>query len=187
MLLHALAFTRALIEQAVQSGDTVIDATVGNGHDTLHLARLVGDSGKVIGFDIQKSALTVTQKRLKETGVDARVTLHHKGHETIDEVLSPADSVSLVVYNLGYLPKGDKSIVTTPASTLKSIELALSYLKKNGLVLLMVYYGHEGGPEEKDALLKYVETLPQKEYSVLQYQYLNQKNSPPFLIAIEKK
>lgn len=187
MLQSALAYTHTLIKQTVQPGDIVIDATVGNGHDTLLLARLVGDSGKVIGFDIQEKAIAETAKHLSEAGLHHRVQLHHQGHETIDEVQSSSESVSLVVYNLGYLPKGDKSVVTTPDTTLDSLKQALTHLKKNGLVLLMIYYGHEGGKEEKDAVLRFTEDLPQKEYSVLHYHYLNQKNSPPFLIAIEKK
>lgn len=187
MLQSALAYTHTLIKQAVRPGDTVIDATVGNGHDTLLLARLVEDTGKVIGFDIQKPAIQTTEKRLMEAGLDKRVQLYHKGHEAIDDVLTPSEAVSLVVYNLGYLPKGDKSIVTTPDSTLKSLEQALSHLKKNGLILLMIYYGHEGGKEEKDAVINFTQALPQKQYSVLHYNYLNQKNAPPFLIAIEKK
>jgi len=187
MLQSALAYTHTLIKQTVQPGDTVIDATVGNGHDTLLLARLVGDAGKVIGFDIQEKAITATTNRLNEAGLHNRVQLHHKGHEAIDEVLSSSESVSLVVYNLGYLPKGDKSVVTTPDTTIDSLAQALAHLKKNGLVLLMIYYGHEGGKEEKDAVLRFAEVLPQKDYSVLHYHYLNQKNSPPFLIAIEKK
>ncbi|GEK88778.1 Putative rRNA methylase [Alkalibacterium putridalgicola] len=187
MLLSALAYSHALMNQTIQPGDTVIDATVGNGHDTHLLARLVKDTGKVIGFDIQKQAIDTTKRRLIEAGLDQRVQLHPIGHENIVDILPPAETVSLVVYNLGYLPKGDKSIITTPGSTLSSVKQALSRLKKNGLVLLMVYYGHQGGEEEKDVILDYVESLPQKNYSVLHYNFLNQKNSPPFLIAIEKK
>lgn len=187
MLLSALAYTHTLIKQTIQPGDTVIDATVGNGHDTLLLAGLVKESGKVVGFDIQKTAIDTTRKRLAEAGLENRVQLYHKGHESIDDVLAPDDTVSLVVYNLGYLPKGDKTIVTTPDSTVESLGQALSHLKKNGLILLMIYYGHEGGEKEKDAVLRFTQALPQKKYSVLQYQYLNQKNAPPFLIAIEKR
>ncbi|MER2063777.1 MAG: class I SAM-dependent methyltransferase [Alkalibacterium sp.] len=187
MLQSALSFTHTLIKQTVRPGDTVIDANVGNGHDTLLLARLVENTGQVIGFDIQKTAIDTTTQRLQEAGLDDRVKLYHMGHEALDEVLDHEDGVSLVVYNLGYLPEGDKAIVTTPESTLESLKQALSHLSKNGLVLMMIYYGHEGGKEEKDAVLRFTEDLPQKDYSVLHYHYLNQKNSPPFLIAIEKK
>ncbi|MFO8068848.1 MAG: class I SAM-dependent methyltransferase [Alkalibacterium sp.] len=187
MLHSALSYTRSLIKETVQVGDTVVDATVGNGHDTLLLAECVGDTGHVIGFDIQKPALETTQHKLNEANLAHRVSLHHKGHEEIDTVLSSSTDLSLVVYNLGYLPKGDKGIITTPDTTLKSVEQALGHLKSKGLILLMIYYGHEGGETEKGAVLNYVEQLPQKEFSVLQYQFINQKNSPPFLIAIEKR
>ncbi|SFC13338.1 Putative rRNA methylase [Alkalibacterium subtropicum] len=187
MLHSALSYTQNLMRQAVRIGDTVIDATVGNGHDTLTLAHCVGDNGQVIGFDIQKSALDTTQKKLIEAKLDHRVTLYHKGHEELNDVLSPSQEVSLVVYNLGYLPHGDKSIVTLPETTIKSIEQALDHLKHCGLLLLMIYYGHEGGREEMEAVTDYVKQLPQNKYSVLNYQFINQKHSPPFMIAIEKR
>lgn len=187
MLPSALSFTHSLIKEVVQVGDTVVDATVGNGHDTLLLAECVGETGHVIGFDIQKIAIETTQDKLNEAKLAHRVSLYHKGHEEINTVLSSSTDLSVVVYNLGYLPKGDKNIITTPKTTLKSIEQALNHLKSKGMVLLMIYYGHEGGETEKDAVLDYVKQLPQNEFSVLQYQFINQTNSPPFLIAIEKR
>lgn len=51
----------------------------------------------------------------------------------------------------------------------------------------MVYYGHEGGVEEKIDVTKFVTQLPQEEYNVLKYEYINQQNNPPFLYIIEKK
>ena len=187
MLQSALSFTQSLIRKTIHIGDTVIDATVGNGHDALILAHCVGDNGHVIGFDIQESAIEATRKKLTEAKLCDRVQLYHKGHEELFEVLSPTQEVSVVVYNLGYLPKGDKSIITLPETTIASIEQALKHLKKNGLVLLMVYYGHEGGEKEKNAVIHYAQQLPQETYNVLSYQFINQKNSPPFLIVIEKR
>lgn len=187
MLDSALTFTQSLINRTVEPGDTVIDSTVGNGNDTLLLAELVGENGHVIGFDIQEAAIAITHEKIIDADLSDRVTLYHKGHEEIDAVLSPDTEVSLVVYNLGYLPKGDKAIITRPDTTIKSIHQALDHLKHKGLLLLMIYYGHEGGDEEKSAVIKLCESLPQKKYSVLQYQFINQQNSPPFLIAIEKR
>ena len=187
MLLQALAFTHSLIKEAVQPGDTVIDATIGNGHDTLLLAQLVGATGKVIGFDIQKQAILNTENRLKKADAQSSVSLYNQGHETIKDIIDPDDKVALVIFNLGYLPKGDKTVVTTPKTTLEGIKQSLTLLKKNGLLLLMVYHGHDGGTKEKNAILDFSKSLPQERYSVLNYQYLNQKNDPPFLIAIEKR
>ena len=187
MLQSALSYTHSLIRQVVKQGDTVIDATVGNGHDTLLLAEIVGETGCVIGFDIQKAAIETTQKKIDAANWESRVKLYHKGHEKINDVLPASTHISLAVYNLGYLPSGDKSIITTPQTTIQSIEQALAQLRKKGLVLLMIYYGHKGGQQEKEAVLHFVEQLPQADYSVLSYKFINQQNSPPLLIAIEKR
>lgn len=187
MLESALNFSHYLLDKVVKPGDTTIDATVGNGNDTLKLAHLVGASGSVIGFDIQEQAIETTLQKVIVSGFQHQVQLHHSGHEHIDTLSLEPESVSAVVFNLGYLPKGDKSIVTTPHTTLVAIEKSLPLLKKGGLLLIMVYYGHEGGESEKDAVLNFVESLPQQSFHVLKYAFINQKNSPPFLIALEKK
>lgn len=187
-LLHnSLSFTHELIKKTVKPGDTVIDATVGNGGDTLLLADLVGEKGNVIGFDIQNTAIANTTEKLENHNLEDRVSLHQTGHEYLLSVYSKPESVSVIVFNLGYLPTGDKRIITSPDTTLKAIESGLSVLKKNGLVLIMIYYGHDGGLDEKEAVLNYVRSLPQTHYNVLKYDFINQKNNPPFLLAIEKR
>lgn len=187
MLDSPLLYTHTLIKQTIRPGDTVVDATVGNGHDTLLLAECVGVTGHVIGFDIQKAAIDSTQKKINQADLTDRVTLFHKGHEELNSVLSMSAELSLAVYNLGYLPSGDKTVITTPHTTLESISQALMHLRRKGLILLMIYYGHDGGLEEKKAVLNYVAQLSQKDYAVLKYAFINQVNAPPFLIAIEKR
>lgn len=187
MLHSPLRFAHHLFGQTISSGDTVVDATVGNGNDTVKLAQLVGKYGKVYGFDIQESAIKETEKKLYLTGLNYQVELHQKGHEHIKEVIPKSADLSAVVFNLGYLPKGDKSIITKPETTIQAIQQGLQRLRRGGLMLLMIYYGHEGGTKEKEAVLKHTSTLPQEEYHVLQYSFINQKNAPPFLVAVEKK
>lgn len=187
MLQNPLNFSHSLLNMTVQKGDIVIDATVGNGHDTLKLAALVGGEGRVYGYDVQKQAIESTQNKLEEAGLAEAVELLHNGHENIKELTLNEASVSAVVFNLGYLPSGDKSVITLPDTTLEAINSALPILKKGGIISLMIYHGHEGGKEEKDAVTDYVSQLPQKEYNVLRYGFINQKNNPPFLIVIEKK
>lgn len=187
MLESALNYSHHLLDKAVTSGDITIDATVGNGNDTLKLARLVGPSGKVLGFDIQKQAIETTLQKVTDHQLQQQVELHQTGHETLDAFSLKNESVSAVVFNLGYLPRGDKSIVTTPSTTLEAITKSLPLLKKGGLLLIMVYYGHDGGSKEKDSVLSLVGSLSQHDYHVLQYSFINQKNSPPFLIAVEKR
>lgn len=168
----------------VKNGDTVIDCTVGNGNDTIFLAKLVGEKGKVYGFDIQSIALKITKEKLLKEELDKRVTLINDGHENIDKYI--LKRVDFVIYNLGYLPGGDKRIKTEIDSTLESIKKSLYLLRENGLLLITCYTGHEGGLEEKEGVKDFLKGLNQKEYSVLKFNFLNQKNNPPILFGVEK-
>lgn len=187
MLEKAVYFSHNLLKKKIRQGDIVIDGTVGNGNDTLFLAQLVGNTGKVIGFDIQNAAIKSTEKKLLENEVVSQVELHQIGHENVELFLTKDLRISAAIYNLGYLPGGDKEITTEKDTTLQSVSSLLPFLAEQGLLLLVVYSGHPKGSLEKEALLDYVEKLDQNEYSVLLYQFINQKNSPPFLIAIEKR
>lgn len=93
----------AFIRQQVQEGDFCIDATMGNGNDTLLLSQLCGESGKVLAFDIQEQALTATQKRLNAGHVPENYRLLLESHANMAEYATP-DSVSCIVFNFGYLP-----------------------------------------------------------------------------------
>lgn len=184
-----LPFARKLLEAAVQPGDAVVDATLGNGHDTLFLANLVGDTGQVFGFDIQEQAIINTKARLSENGLLDRATLFPKGHENISELVPKNyyGKITGAIFNLGYLPGGDKTIVTTPETTIQAIESLISMLAPEGIIVLVIYHGHEEGAHERDQLLPFLRTLDQNEVHVLQYQFINQVNNPPFIMAIEKK
>lgn len=181
-LMRVLPFTKLLLEQAVSAGDHVIDGTAGNGHDTLFLAELVGDGGKVYAFDIQEDAIRATRERVKDF---ENVELIHGSHAEIDQHVDAP--IAAAVFNLGYLPKGDHSIITKAGSTLAAITQCLDLLKVHGIVAIVIYSGHEGGNEERDAVMQFVSKLPQNQFDVMKYQFINQQHSPPFLVAIEKK
>lgn len=184
ILLHrVLPFSKRLIGETVKPGETVIDATAGNGNDTLFLAELVGDEGRVFAFDIQQVALEATANRLDI--LNDRVTLVLDSHANVDQyVLEP---IGGAMFNLGYLPYSeDLSVITKPDSTIEAIDKLLGMLKKGGIITISVYDGHEGGVEERDALLTYVKSLHQADVHVIRYELLNQRKNPPFLIAIEK-
>lgn len=189
ILKRVIPFAHSLLEQATSIGEVAIDATVGNGNDTLLLAKLVGEHGKVYGFDIQKEALHNTQSLLQEKNLLNRVTLFEQSHENVLECI-PLDEhfkVASAIFNLGYLPGSDKSITTRAHSTVSAIEQIFSILKKGGIIVLVVYHGHAEGKVERDALITFLANLKQKTATILQYQFLNQVNNPPFVIAIEKK
>lgn len=179
---RVLPYLKTLLKTVISPGDTVVDATAGNGHDTLFLARLVGENGHVYAFDVQEPAIEATKARLGE--YQNRATVIHAGHETILNYVS--NEISAAVFNLGYLPGNNHEIITQPTTTIKAIEGCLHLLKVNGLILLVVYHGHEGGDVERDLLLEYVQNLPQSYVHVLKYEFMNQQNHPPFLLAIEK-
>lgn len=149
------------LAQHLQAGDLAVDATVGNGHDTLFLARQVAPDGRVIGFDIQSMALDAARRRLKDANLAGCVELHRRGHECLAETL-PADwhgRVAAVAFNLGYLPGGDKRLITGAATTLPGLQQALSVLRPGGLLSLLVYLGHQGASAEVDAVDRWVRGL----------------------------
>ncbi|WP_431804449.1 class I SAM-dependent methyltransferase [Halobacillus andaensis] len=184
-----MQYAHDLMEDTLTEGDIAIDGTCGNGHDTLHLCKLVGSSGHVYGYDIQKQAVNNTIARLEADLLSERATIFQQSHDQIGSTIPHKDLSRLkaAIFNLGYLPGSDKSIITTPEGTLRSIKSILEHLQPGGLIVLVVYHGHPGGREEKDEVLQFVTSLEQNSYSVLQYGFINQKNSPPFVLAIEKK
>ena len=180
----SVRYSHTLLSQLVQNGDTVIDATVGKGNDTEFLSQLVGENGKVYGFDVQKEAIEYTKQRLDEKNLSSNVTLFNTGHENINQLVD--GSINAAIFNLGYLPGSDKNIITRPDTTLAAIKACLDKLEVNGIVILVLYYGHDGGPQEKDAVIEYAKSLNQKTFSVMQYQFINQVHCPPILLAIQK-
>jgi tRNA A58 N-methylase Trm61 len=176
---------KVILENIIKEGDIVVDATVGNGFDTKYLAEKVGDNGFVYGFDIQQVAIDASTKLLKKNNLLSRAKLILDGHENIDNYIDK--EISCVLFNLGYLPRADHSVITKPNTTIKAIEKSLKLLKPHGIVSLALYTGHEGGLEEKDLVYDYIMNLDQTYFNVLRCDFMNQKNNPPQLLLIEKK
>lgn len=174
-----LEMAHDFLAQVITQEDIVVDATMGNGYDTLFLAKL---AKQVYAFDIQEQALEKTSQRLQEAGL-TNAELILQGHETVDQFVR---EVKAAIFNLGYLPSADKSIITQPQTTLEALDKLCQILVKGGRIAIMIYYGHEGGDIERDAVLNYVSQLPQQEYTATIYRTLNQINNPPFLVMIEK-
>lgn len=144
------------------AGDIVIDATIGNGHDTCFLARLVGANGQVIGFDVQAQALTNTQAALAAASLIERAVLHHCNHSDMTRCISreAIGEVAAVMFNLGYLPGADKAIVTSPESTISALEQACSMLRPGGLLSVLAYRGHDGAQTEFAAVARWIAAQP---------------------------
>ncbi|WP_040207558.1 class I SAM-dependent methyltransferase [Neobacillus jeddahensis] len=184
-----LPFAKSILKKAVQPGDIAVDATLGNGHDTVFLAELVGETGKVFGFDVQMEAIRSSEERLQQNKLTERVTLFHAGHEQLS-LMIPSEwqgKITGAIFNLGYLPGSDKTIFTRPETTIAAIEQLLEWMAPEGIIVLVIYHGHEQGAVERDSLLEYCQQLDQKRAHVLQYQFINQQNNPPFIVAIERR
>lgn len=184
-LTRILPYAKTLLSEHVTEESIVIDATCGNGNDTEFLAQQVPD-GKVYGFDIQDIAIQNTKTKTKTF---RHVHLIHDSHANIKQYIPREERghIDAAIFNLGYLPKGDKSIVTNPNSTLAAINSIFDILAPEGIIVLVIYHGHEEGKTERDALLNYLQHFDQNKAHILQYQFINQQNHPPFICAIEKR
>lgn len=185
MLRSARYLSHDVLKEAVQTGDTVIDATMGNGYDTLFLCELVGEAGKVIAFDVQQAAVESTRKRLTEAGVIERAALYCRGHEHMDE--AGVQDVAAIVFNLGWLPGGDKSVTTLWETTKIALEKALTLLKQHGVLLLCAYPGHAEGDRERAEVINFLASLPPQRYNVLHQKFLNAGPGAPENFVIQKQ
>jgi predicted O-methyltransferase YrrM len=183
-----LKFAHRLATTALSAGATAVDATVGNGHDAVVLARAVGPEGQVFGFDVQAEAIAATRRRLAADNLSSRVHLFRAGHEALAAHVPDRQHgrVGAVMFNLGYLPGGDSSLTTRPKTTIPALDAAVRLLRPGGVLTVVLYSGHEGGPEEVEAVQDWAEALPRARGEALSYRFVNQRNDPPRLIAVEK-
>ncbi|WP_074903407.1 class I SAM-dependent methyltransferase [Nitrosomonas communis] len=157
-----------IIRQHLPQGGIAVDATVGNGYDTDFLAQLVGDSGSVFGFDVQLQAIRATTQLLRQRGLLHRITLIHASHSLMDEYIPQRfhGQIQVIMFNLGYLPGGNKSIITRADSTLTAIEIACRLLTAQGILTVLAYPGHIGGDEETLRLSGWCQQLDQSHFQV---------------------
>lgn len=166
-----------IIEKFVENKDVAIDATLGNGHDCTFLSSIFR---KVYAFDIQKEAC-INYDNLNKNNVIVINDSHHKFPDYIKEY------VNCIVYNLGFLPGGNKNITTLANTTLESIECGLKILISGGIMAIAIYRGHNEGLQEESFIIEYVKKLPKDTYGVMIHKYLNRSSTSPVLIIIEKK
>lgn len=170
----------------IEPGDRCVDATVGNGNDTAFLARGVGESGRVLGFDVQKRAIASTREKLRKSGLEERVHLHHEGHENVAQRLNALgwSAIKIAMFNLGYLPGSDKRIVTCKDTTLSALGLCADALLPRGAISIIAYRRHRGGVEEYRAVWNWVKQLDPACYKVMRYE--RGSDTAPVFIWIEK-
>lgn len=181
---NAVEMAKYLCRQKLSEGGKAADATAGNGNDTEFLASIVKDSGRIYAFDIQKKAIENTKRRLEGKEDLPEVVYINEGHENMKKHVK--ENLDVVIFNLGYLPRGDHSITTRADTTLEGIGQSLELLNKYGIVVVVIYHGHDEGKREKSAVEEYVNNLDQKKYNAMKFSFINQINDAPYVVAIEK-
>ena len=173
-----------VMQRLIQPGDTVVDATMGNGGDTVFLAQLGGEQGRVYAIDIQPAAMKRTKERLEAEGLIERVFFSLEGHQHLAEIVG--GPVRAVMFNLGWLPGGDHICTTRTETTVEAVLQACSCLLPGGLISVCVYPGHEEGMRELEAVTQFCRNLPVRTYTVLQHRFINAKAETPQLFLIQK-
>lgn len=145
----------------LSEGAIAIDATAGNGYDTLFLAQNVGESGKVFSFDIQRQAIEQTKQQLSQNQLDHRTVLIHDGHQNMISHIPQQyrQKISAITFNLGYLPNANSTTTTLPQTTISALAQALDFIAKNGIITVISYRHHTGASAEYDAVEQYLSQL----------------------------
>ena len=164
-----LTFSKKLLKEVIDKNSVVVDATAGNGNDTLFLAKT--SAKKVYAFDIQTLAIDNTTKLIKEAELTDKCEIILDSHFEFDKYIN--EKIRAVVFNLGYLPNADHEITTLAETTIATIKKFLLQLEIGGRIVIVVYWGHENGKVEKEALLNELQNLDQKDAEVLVYQFIN--------------
>ena len=183
---NALGLSHRFIRQHLLEGGFAVDATAGNGGDTLLLCRTVGKTGKVLAMDIQRQAVENTKKLLEENGWQDVADVVLDSHAFLDRYVQ-AESADCVVFNFGWLPGGSHDIYTQKDSSLAAIRKGLDCLKPGGVMSLCIYYGRNNGYGERDAILDYVRTLDHRLYTVMVVDFANRIHDPPIPVFIVKE
>ena len=183
-MLRLLDLQKQLILTHLSEGDTAVDFTMGNGYDTEFLSRTVGENGKVYAFDIQKQAVDSTAARLLSVDCPKNYTLIHDSHHNVKNYVS--GPIKAGMFNLGYLPGGDKSITTMRATTMPAIEAAIDLLGPRSILSIAIYPGHEEGDLEGKMVTEYLSTLDRFRMSVAQIKIINSPTSPYFMVVETK-
>src|SRR5580704_8113727 len=175
------------IEAALFDGALAVDATVGNGYDTLFLAHRVGPKGTVLGFDVQKAALAGARELLKFVGSLDRVSFIHDSHSRLANYLPAEAAIQGAMFNLGYLPRGNRQIFTRPETTVMALLSVLANLAARGRITILVYRGHEEGSLEYVEVRKFLERLSDDEWIVEEFASTSDSPIAPRLFRIQKK
>ncbi len=183
-MINLLEVEKNFLIPHIKKGGVAVDFTMGNGHDTLWLSNAVGENGKVYAFDIQPQALISSHKLLTESGAPKNYTLILDSHSNVMDYVE--EKICIGMFNLGFLPGGDKSITTKRDTTMIAIRAAIELLDADGALLIAVYPGHEEGTIEGELIEQELMTLNRKELCACKFKIVNSPTSP-FFFLIERK
>lgn len=171
------------LKSIIHAGDSVIDASAGNGHDTVFLAHQVTASGNVLAIDIQAQAITATRQRLHNENIHW-VQLRQANHADLAAYVPKHHQVRAIVFNLGYLPGSDKRVITQAENTLKALHASLDLLDEPGMLSILSYRGHDGGNEEYCQIKAWLKTLDTQQFHIQQFS--NHQPQSPVLITLTR-
>ena len=183
-MIDLLALQKSFILAHLRAGDTAVDFTMGNGHDTAFLSKTVGEDGKVFAFDVQEQALASTKARLAAEDCPENTTLILDSHHNVKKYVK--EPIRAGMFNLGFLPGSDKQVTTMRITTMPAIEAAIDLLDHGGVLLVAVYPGHAEGEAEGKMVLDYFATLDKRQICCTLIRILNSPTSP-FFVVVEKK
>ena len=183
-MINLLEVEKNFLIPHIKKGGVAVDFTMGNGHDTLWLSNAVGEEGKVYAFDIQPQALVSSKKLLTESGAFENYTLILDSHSNVKDYVK--EKICIGMFNLGFLPGGDKSITTKRDTTMIAIRAAIDLLDADGALLIAVYPGHEEGTIEGNLIDEELSKLNRKELCACKFKIVNSPTSP-FFFLIERK
>lgn len=185
-LSNSIQIAHTLLKEALNKAQIVVDATAGNGNDTLFLAQNAKPKTAIYAFDIQAEALYHAQRKMNECcrRDDIKVNFILASHDEVEQYVN--EVIDLAVFNLGYLPGGNHAVTTKSETTLNALKIMLKKLRVNGYIAIVVYPGHEEGLKEIQLIKDFANYLAKKYFTVGWYQMINHNNNAPALCWIEK-
>jgi len=172
------------LHSVISPGDFVIDATCGNGQDTVFLAQLTGRQGKVMAFDIQAEAIEKTRQLLLKHQCLEQVILIEDSHANLGAY--KPEKIKAAMFNLGYLPGGDHNIITSNNDTIAALKTIMDNLVLGGVVTIVGYPGYDAGQQELNEISKYLSGLTQKNFEIINIKAINQRNNPPQILVCSR-
>ena len=183
-MINLLEIEKNFLIPHIKKGGVAVDFTMGNGHDTLWLSEAMGENGKVYAFDIQPQALESSRRLLESENAPRNYTLILDSHSNVKDYVS--EKICIGMFNLGFLPGGDKSITTKRDTTMVAIRAAIDLLDDDGALLIAVYPGHAEGTIEGELIEEELSKLNRKEICASKFKIVNSPTSPFFFVVEHK-